>query len=228
MGRDKLWAEVGGRPLIAWAIEVFGDSPLIEALVVVARKASIGAMKDLLGVLGVVGQVVEGGSRRQDSVRAGLEVLPDADWVVVHDGARPCVPADLIARGLEAARATGAALAAVPVVDTLKWVENGTVTGTANREALWAAQTPQVFRRELLWRAHQAASGEATDDSALVEALGVPVHVFMGDTGNIKVTTMLDLQIVDALLRTRGVNSRSSVSGEPEYGFDVEGEGAQR
>ena len=149
--------------------------------------------------------ICPGGPRRQDSVRLGLEALPECRWVVVHDGARPLVTAALIEAGLAAAAETGAAIAAVPLADTLKEAaEDGLIRRTLDRRNLWAAQTPQVFEYELLREAHRLAQGEATDDAALVEALGRRVKVFPGSPRNLKVTTAADLALAQALLAEGG------------------------
>ena len=124
---------------------------------------------------------MKGGERRQDSVRAGLEALGACDYVAVHDGARPLVTPELIERGLEAARETGAAAPAVPLADTVKEAgADGIVVRTLDRSRLWAVQTPQVFRYELLMRAHREVTADVTDDAAMVEALGEPVRLFEG------------------------------------------------
>ncbi|MDZ4278345.1 MAG: 2-C-methyl-D-erythritol 4-phosphate cytidylyltransferase, partial [Dehalococcoidia bacterium] len=139
--------------------------------------------------------------RRQDSVRAGLEALGPCQWVVVHDGARPLVTKELIERGLAEAQATGASCCALPVPDTVKEAdEAGDIARTLDRSRLWLAQTPQTFRYELLLKAHEQAAGAATDDAALVEALGVKVRLYEGSPRNLKVTTPEDLGIVRALL----------------------------
>jgi 2-C-methyl-D-erythritol 4-phosphate cytidylyltransferase len=124
--------------------------------------------------------------------------------VVVHDGARPLVTPELIAAGIEAARETGAAAAALPVVETLKEAdERGVVRTTVPRERLWAVQTPQVFRHDLLLRAHNAAIGDVTDDCALVEQIGGAVKLYPGLRANLKLTTPEDVTIVEALIRAR-------------------------
>jgi 2-C-methyl-D-erythritol 4-phosphate cytidylyltransferase len=147
-----------------------------------------------------VSAVCPGGPRRRDSVRLGLEALGECRWVVVHDGARPLVTAALIEAGLAAAAETGAAIAAVPLADTLKDVaEDGLIRRTLDRRNLWAAQTPQVFDYDLLREAHRLAEGDATDDAALVEALGRRVKVFPGSPRNLKVTTAADLALAQAL-----------------------------
>jgi 2-C-methyl-D-erythritol 4-phosphate cytidylyltransferase len=125
--------------------------------------------------------------------------------VVVHDGARPLVSAALIEAGLAAAAETGAAIAAVPLADTLKEANaDGVIVRTLDRSSLWCAQTPQVFERELLREAHRLAEGEATDDAALVEALGRRVKVFPGSPRNLKVTTAADLALARALIAEGG------------------------
>jgi len=141
-----------------------------------------------------------GGKRRQDSVAAGLKHLKNCDWVVIHDGARPLVTKDLIERGLEAAQETGAAVAAIPVTDTIKIADDDrTVLETPVRQNLWAAQTPQVFRFGLISEAYKEAKGEVTDDASLVEQLGYKVKLYLGAYDNIKITTNYDLLMAEIL-----------------------------
>ena len=122
--------------------------------------------------------------------------------MIIHDGARPLVTAALIERGLAEAEETGAACCALPVADTVKESDAaGNIAGTIDRSRLWLAQTPQTFRYELLLEAHRHAKGEATDDAALVEALGIKVRLYEGTRGNIKVTTPEDLALAQALLK---------------------------
>jgi 2-C-methyl-D-erythritol 4-phosphate cytidylyltransferase len=199
MSHDKLWADLGGVPLVARAIQVFASSSCIDELVVVVRAGQETPMRELVARLGVAANVVVGGAERQDSVRAGLDATEDAEWVLIHDAARPLVTPDLVERGLDEARKTGAAIAAVPAVDTIKVVEEGCIVGTPDRGTLWHAQTPQVFRRSVLLAAHEAAGATTTDDAALVEAAGVPVRVFPGAYSNLKVTTDGDLIVARAL-----------------------------
>ncbi|MBM3944622.1 MAG: 2-C-methyl-D-erythritol 4-phosphate cytidylyltransferase, partial [SAR202 cluster bacterium] len=148
----------------------------------------------------------------QDSVRNGLAAVTESDWVVIHDGARPCVDTATLERGLAAARETGAAIAAVPVKDTIKVVDSrNTVVTTPSRDTLWAVQTPQVFRTRLLIEAHDAVRDDVTDDASMVERNGGVVKVFMGSYDNIKVTTPEDLAIAEAFLsrKTRPVAGRA-------------------
>ncbi|HZT05552.1 MAG TPA: 2-C-methyl-D-erythritol 4-phosphate cytidylyltransferase [Chloroflexota bacterium] len=214
MGADKLWEALGDRPVIEWSIRAFAGCSSVDVIVVVSASGSERRMNDLVAVAAPGARVVKGGAERQDSVRAGLDACPEATWVVVHDGARPLVTCEMIERGLAAAVPTGAAIAAVPVVDTIKLVEGDVIRGTPPREALWAAQTPQVFRRLLLLEAHDRATGVVSDDAALVEALGVAVRVFPGAYGNIKITTPVDLRIAESLLA-------ASSSGRPTPGDEA-------
>jgi 2-C-methyl-D-erythritol 4-phosphate cytidylyltransferase len=202
-GRDKLFAVVGGKPLLAHTLIAFDVCRGVDRVVLVLSPESIERGRELVSEAGFgkVAAVCQGGERRQDSVCNGLEALASCQWVVVHDGARPLVTAGLIERGLEAAKETGAAIAALPIADTVKEVEPpGLIGRTLSRGQLWAAQTPQVFRYDILREAHQRAQGEATDDAALVEKAGYRVKVFEGSSRNIKVTTAADLDIVEAFL----------------------------
>ena len=146
-----------------------------------------------------------GGERRQDSVAAGLQHLDrDWTWVVVHDAARPLVTPGLVERGLKAAAEVGAAVAAVPVADTIKLAgADGTVKQTLERGSLYAVQTPQVFRRDIIDTAYHRVTGDATDDASLVERAGYRVRLFPGDHDNIKVTTPEDLVVAAALWKER-------------------------
>jgi len=201
-GADKLFTEVAGQPLLAHAIAPFQECASIERIVLVMASLNLKRGRDLVERYGFTKAtaLVKGGERRQDSVRLGLEALGGCDYVAVHDGARPLVTPELIARGLEAARETGAAAPAIPIADTVKEAgPNGIVLRTLDRSRLWAVQTPQVFRYELLLRAHREITADVTDDAAMVEALGEPVRLFEGSRANIKVTTVEDLTLIKAL-----------------------------
>ena len=208
-GGDKLWAPLTGpdgrsRPLLAYAVAAFQRCAAIERVALVLAHDALARGQDLVRDEGFdkVCAVVAGGARRQDSVRAGLDAAGVAGWVVVHDGARPLVTPELIERGLAAARETGAACCALPVPDTVKEASEGVIVRTLDRSRLWLAQTPQVFRYDLLMEAHLQAQGDATDDASMVEALGVRVKLFEGSPRNLKVTTPEDLALVQALLRS--------------------------
>lgn len=211
-GVNKLLAPLAGVPLVARAVEAFEASSAVGAIVVVVSARNVAAIESLHRERGwrKVAKVCLGGARRQDSVRNGLSALPACGWVLVHDGARPLVAARLITSGLQAARATGAAIPVVPLKDTIKILDaGGDVVETLDRATLGAVQTPQVFRRTLLERAHREVTADVTDDAAMVETLGVTVRTFAGDPANIKVTTPDDLAVAAAL-----ADDRSSARGE--------------
>ena len=202
-GVDKTFASLGGVPLIARTVAAFESCADIGAIVLVVAERNLEAAAETARAHGwtKVVEVCSGGLRRQDSVARGLRALPDCEWVVVHDGARPLVEPPLVSRGLEAAGATGCAVAAVPSKDAVKVVgAEGSVESTLDRSGVWLVQTPQVFRRELLERAHREVSEDVTDDASMVERLGLPVRVFMGSPSNLKVTTPEDLLLAEALL----------------------------
>ena len=122
--------------------------------------------------------------------------MKDCDWVIIHDGARPFLTVDLIQKGLEAAKETGAAIAGVPVKDTIKLTDNaGLITETLQRDELWAAQTPQIFKFDIVTAAYNKLTTEVTDDAAAVERLGYKVKLYMGAYNNIKITTPEDLAL---------------------------------
>ena len=204
-GVDKIFALLEGRAVLAHSVAAFEAHPRVGAAVVVLHADSVKRGGDLAREMGwsKVAGVVAGGDRRQDSVAAGLDALPpECQWVLVHDGARPCVTGDVIDRGIDAAEACGAAVAATPVKDTIKVIDaDGVVVETPDRAALWAVQTPQVFRLDLLRAAYAGNDTDVTDDAALVEQMGHAVRVFQGSYDNIKVTTPEDLDVAAALLR---------------------------
>lgn len=206
-GIDKVFATLVGEPILAKVITVFNDCTLVDEIVIVLAKKSLEQGRKLIKDhhWHKVIAVCPGGPRRQDSVKEGLRRLTDCEWVVIHDGARPCICADLIERGLIAARESGAAIAGVPVKDTIKIVSRrGFVQQTPTRQSLWAAQTPQIFRYDLVAEAYRQADDEVTDDAALVEKLGHRVEVYMGSYHNIKVTTPEDLAVAEVFLQKKG------------------------
>ena len=209
-GVDKIFTPLLGLPLIVHTVEALEACPLVCGLVIVLSASNVELGQALARERSWrnVVSVCQGGPRRQDSVRLGLERLPPCQWVAVHDGARLCVGPELLERGVEAAQETGAAVAAVPAKDTMKVVSpTGLVEATPPRDSLWIVQTPQVFRYDLILQAHlyyQGACQETvTDDASMVEGLGHRVKVFMGSYSNLKVTTPEDLAMAEALLRTR-------------------------
>jgi len=207
-GVDKTFASMLGLPLVAHTIDRFESSPLVDQVVLVLAEESLDRGRELVQERGYrkVAHVCSGGQRRQDSVRNGLELLTPCDWVMVHDGARPCLDEAMLKRGLNAAAECGSAVAGVPVKDTIKLVSpDQMVNETPDRSLLWAAQTPQIFRYNLLLEAHRTCTEDVTDDAAMVESLGHPVKMFQGSFQNIKVTTAEDLVIAEVFL---GATSR--------------------
>jgi 2-C-methyl-D-erythritol 4-phosphate cytidylyltransferase/2-C-methyl-D-erythritol 2,4-cyclodiphosphate synthase len=202
-GRDKLLAEIDGRPLIAWTLDALVSSPAIGRLVVVTSADRLDELARARWLPTAVVDVVVGGSRRQESVHAGFAAFdryePDPTGVVlVHDAARPLVDPTLVGAVAEATARHGAAIPVVPVAETLKRIDGGLVGATVDRTGLGAAQTPQGARRDLLrdaWRRFPADGPETfTDEAALLEACSIEVHVVPGDPGNLKVTLPADLR----------------------------------
>lgn len=208
-GVDKIFTLLGNRPVLARTVYPFECHPLIDRIVIVLNAERMGDGKRLADYekWRKVTDIVAGGERRQDSVMNALKKLEgDAEWVFIHDGARPLMRLNQIDEGILAAAETGAAVAAVPVTDTIKLSnENCTVDTTLPRERLWAVQTPQVFRYELIRRAYESAEdASVTDDASLVERLGLPVTIFQGSYGNIKITTPESLAAAEMLWRRSG------------------------
>lgn len=208
-GVEKAFTHALGRPLITYSLWALEETAEVQAVVLVLPSGAIETGQQLVKQLGLtkVVAVCPGGSTRRDSVYAGLQAAPDSVWTVVHDGARPCVTPDLFIKGLEAARAAGTAVAAIPLQDTMKEVgPGGVVLSTPERSRHYIAQTPQVFPTASLIEAHDRAPYDLLlDDASLFEAMGWPVHVYPGDTANLKVTTPSDIVLAEAILRSRGV-----------------------
>lgn len=205
-GVRKQYLEVAGKPLLLHAVRAFAGHPSVRHLVVVLPSEDAEAPPAWLAGLGA--RIVTGGVERSDSVWNGLCALhPDADPVLIHDGARPFVSGAVIDRVLEAARAGTGAVAAVRAVDTLKEVDSaGRVARTLDRTRYWHAQTPQGFPRCMIVAAHQHARAHgvrATDDAALCEVLGETVVVVEGSPENLKVTHAADLAVAEAIARRK-------------------------
>jgi 2-C-methyl-D-erythritol 4-phosphate cytidylyltransferase len=195
--RPKQYLALDGVPLLARTLAVLAGA--VDGMVVVVPADHLAATRRLVArhrVPRVLG-VVAGGAQRQESVSLGLAAVPETvEWVVVHDAVRPFVTADLVARVLDAAHRHGAATCGVEIRETVKRVRESLVESTVDRAGLWLTQTPQAFRRALLWEAHDKARREGhlgTDDAGLVERLGVPVAMVRGLPANLKITTPDDL-----------------------------------
>jgi 2-C-methyl-D-erythritol 4-phosphate cytidylyltransferase len=209
-GLPKQYLPVAGLPLLAHTLLALRASGCVDALVLVVPPGDEArCRREILEPVGLsAAAVVAGGEDRQASVYAGL-LRADAgtDLVLVHDGARPFITPELIRAAVAAAAEAGAAVVALPVTDTIKVADGeGRILQTLERGRLWAAQTPQVFRADLLREAHALALRDgvrATDDSALVERLGHPVRLVRGSPENLKITTTTDLVVAERLLRAR-------------------------
>lgn len=188
--------------MLSLAVDGLLASGSVDEVVVIVPADLVDETRALLPVTHIPVQVVPGGAERTDSVRAGLNAAPDASFVLVHDAARALTPPSLISRVVTELRAGALAVVpALPVTDTIKSVDaTGAVTGTPDRSALRAIQTPQGFDAELL-RSAYATGIQATDDAGLVELLGTTVHTVPGDVMAFKITTPLDLVLANTLVR---------------------------
>jgi 2-C-methyl-D-erythritol 4-phosphate cytidylyltransferase len=210
-GKDKLWLPLAGRVTLAHTLDVFQHSPIIDSIILVINPERLDDARTLCAQedSSKVISISAGGARRQDSVRIGLTALalrdPACRWVMIHDGARPFITEELLETGLKAALEHQAVVAAVPVKDTIKQVQNGRIYATLDRSQLWMIQTPQIFSFPLIQQAHASplAQEDVTDDATLLERMGQHVAVFPGSYTNIKITTQEDLLFAAALLQGR-------------------------
>ena len=204
-GTDKAFLSLGNKPVVAWSLLAFERCADVDRIVLVVRKEQQLAAKAVARMFGIskLVAVVPGGNKRQESVQEGLAAC-DADtrFVVVHDGARPCVTPDVVSEVVKLAKRVGAATVGHRITDTVKRVEKGTaVSGTEDREKLWAVQTPQAFHFRILANAYKnLGKNEVTDDCQAVELSGETVRIFENRAPNFKITTVEDLQIASALL----------------------------
>jgi 2-C-methyl-D-erythritol 4-phosphate cytidylyltransferase len=205
---DKLWLEVAGQPVVAHAWRQFNDARDVDEIILVVRDGMQVHFTELANRFNLrkIFRLIVGGVERQDSVWNGLEaVSPRTEIVAIQDAARPCTSAELITATIAAARETGAAVAAQPVTDTLKETADGKIISrTVDRSKLWAVQTPQTFRLEVIRKAIAAAREKnliLTDDTAACELIGQPVRLVKSATPNPKVTVPADLPFIESLLR---------------------------
>lgn len=209
--KKKPYLLLGGKPVVYHTLFEFETSPLIDEIVLIVGQEEVAyARSSLVDAfqLTKVSTVVAGGLKRQDSVWEGLKAIKgDGDVVMVHDGVRPFISQALLQKTGRAMEGSGAAIVAVPVKDTIKTVSpQREVLTTLDRKTLWAIQTPQAFRRDILEKAFEKAIGDrfyATDDAALVERLGEKVTIVEGSYENIKITTPEDLVLGETILRKR-------------------------
>jgi 2-C-methyl-D-erythritol 4-phosphate cytidylyltransferase len=214
--RPKQLLALNGIPILVHTIRKFDDCPAIDYIIVTASRDSVDEVEALVKKAGFkkTVTVVEGGERRQDSVAMGLEHLePGTNIVAVHDGVRPFVTIEEIENVVQQAEHTGAAILGVPIVDTVKHAEREFVESTLTREHLILAQTPQVFRTEILIQAFQRAAKDeyyGTDESSLVERIGHPVAIVRGSERNIKITRPGDLTLAKAFLAEQAADKEGT------------------
>jgi 2-C-methyl-D-erythritol 4-phosphate cytidylyltransferase len=195
-GTDKITADLGGQPVLAWSLMSAIASGAFRRIVVVVRPdAPRGPIEAIVRSRAPEATVVAGGDTRTKSSWAALAAAEDADVIAIHDSARPFVPPSLFARCVEIARAEGSAVAGLPLADTVRRAdEAGVAIEEVSREGLWSVQTPQAFQREVLERARVAVADRSFgDDAAAVRAAGLPVRMVLGERRNLKITTMEDL-----------------------------------
>jgi 2-C-methyl-D-erythritol 4-phosphate cytidylyltransferase len=208
MGFDKLFAPLGGKPLIAHTIEAFERTSCVDEIVLVGRSDSLAELRKLLGSRTKVRQVIAGGIERQASVRIGLEQInASANFVAVHDAARPLITPEKITRVFEVCREHRAAALAEPVTDTLKRADADLiVTDSVDRDQLFAMQTPQIFARDLLLEAYRAVAAKnisVTDEVSAVEQLGRKVVLVPNQDFNFKITYPRDFLLAEFVFRQR-------------------------
>lgn len=209
MGEDKLFLTVGGRPVLALTLSAFQESPDVQEIVLVTTPERVDAVDKLRKGyhLDKLTQVIFGGETRTESAYRGvMAVSRQAELICIHDGARPFVTQRVIADAVRGAALDLAAAPAIPVKDTLKQAEGGVVKATPPRESLFAIQTPQAFRAELIRAALAKAHESGTvysDDCAAVEAIGGVIHLTKGDEQNVKLTTPQDRLLAEAIWNSR-------------------------
>lgn len=217
--RAKQFRELAGVPVIIHTLRCFEHSATIGATIVVLPARETNGFIELAGKyqLRKIARVIQGGATRTDSIWRGLLALRAATTriVAIHDGVRPFITPEEIDRTVRAAEETDAAIMATPAIDTIKEAQDGRVTRTLERTRLWHAQTPQCFRYDLLRRAYEKAIAEqleATDDSALVERLGIAVTIVEGTSRNIKITRPADFALAEMLLKSSSLKTDAGQS----------------
>ncbi len=210
MGFDKLFALLGDKPVVVHTLQAFEGAECVDEIILVGREDRLAELQELIKRSGFkkVRHVVSGGVHRQDSVRAGMDLLgSDARYVAVHDAARPLVTAEKIGHVFAECQVHGAAALAEPITDTLKRADDEYfVCGGVDRSGLYAMQTPQIFSRDLLIRAYEAVAARqlmVTDEVSAVEHLGTKVLLVPNDEFNAKITYPRDLLLAESFLRGR-------------------------
>ncbi len=193
-GTNKLLYEIDGKPVILYSIELFNSIDYVDEIIVAANSSIIENLKLLFSCFPKV-KVINGGKTRQDSVFEGLKECNSPDFVIIHDGARPFIKKYIVDDCLEKAKNIGASIVAVKTIDTIKIVDkNGIISSTPDRNTLWNAQTPQIFKYDTIYSLHKKYIGmNFTDDALLFEKENLPVAISEGEYSNLKITTLQDL-----------------------------------
>jgi 2-C-methyl-D-erythritol 4-phosphate cytidylyltransferase len=210
---SKQFIFIGGKPILAYTIDAFEKSSLIDKIVLVINEAEIEKCKKIIVNkynYKKLMKIVPGGKERQNSVFNGLKALPsETNLVAIHDGARFLITPDIIDRAVRDAYDSNGVIVAMPIQDTIKETNsNKIISKTFNRNRLWAAQTPQVFPYSIIMEAHEKAREDnflGTDDASLVERLGYEVDIVRGSVENIKITTNFDLILAEIILNKRKI-----------------------
>lgn len=222
----KILTPVGDRPALAWVLDAMEAAATVRDVIIVYGAHTESPIRALVesGSWGKITTLVPGGDQRQQSMANGVRAVDqNLDVVLVHDAARPLITPEIVDLCAEDVRATGAAIVATPVSDTVKRVDDGTIVETVDRSALWSAQTPQGFHRGILLDLCARVERDGTlvtDEASMAEAFGVPVRIVPGDRLNIKITHPEDVELVDAILRARKGSQRMQLP-RTGIGYDV-------
>ncbi len=200
-GAKKQYCQLAGIPILQRTVSIFAAHPSVDQIVVVVPADELKLTAELLADFNVT--ITSGGPSRQTSVHNGLKLAAASDLVLIHDGVRPLVTAEVISRVLTDIDGYDGCIPALPVTDTIKMTADGVIQKTVPRDNLYTAQTPQAFITDSIITAHEQTKGEATDDSALIEERGGRVKITMGDPENIKVTHPEDIKRAEEILRWR-------------------------
>ena len=194
-GQNKLLYELNGKAVISFSVELFSSLDYVDEVIISANETIISVLNEKFDNLDKV-KVIQGGKTRQESVLKALRVCNNPDFVIIHDGARPFIKKETILNCLNKAKEVGGAIVAVKTIDTIKVVNNnGIIISTPDRNTLWNAQTPQIFKYDLIHSLHEKyAKSNFTDDALLFEVENLPVAICEGEYSNFKITTIEDLE----------------------------------
>lgn len=200
---NKVFIEIGGRPIIEMTVAEFQQDDRCDAIYLAARHEEVGYLRTMLEDYDKVRGVVAGGDERQDSIYNVLKEIPSCDYVFIHDGARPFISQEMLERVYDKVKASRAVICGVRAKDTIKEIDGDRIVRTVPRKSLFIVHTPQAFEYDLIMTAYKNAAEknlDVTDDAGMVEALGADVHITESNYDNIKVTTREDLEVATAII----------------------------